>query len=114
MCKFRAKADSDGQRLRNDFTDIHRMRVEMGIKLLSIQPRKPNQNASIERFNRSFRDEFIEANLFNSIEEAQEAAYVWGTDYNEFRPHEFLGDKTPMEFRPTIFNSGISSFVLST
>jgi putative transposase len=62
----------------------------------------------------NFRDEFIEANLFNSIAEAQEAVDVWVTDYNEFRPHEFLGDKTPMEFRSTIFNSEISSFGLST
>jgi len=35
------------------------------------------------------------------------------TDYNEFRPHESLGDKTPLEFRPRTFKSGISSFSLS-
>ena len=87
---------------------------EMGIELLFIQPGKPNQNAFVERFNRSFRDEVLDANLFNSIAEAQEAADVWVTDYNEFRPHESLGDKPPMEFRPRIFNSGISSFGLST
>jgi putative transposase len=85
----------------------------MGIALLFIQPAKPNQNAFVERFNRSFRDDVLDANLFNSIE-AQEAADVWVTDYNEFRPHEPLGDKTPMEFRPRIFKSGVSSFGLST
>ena len=41
-------------------------------------------------------------------------ADVLVTDYNEFRPYESLGDITPMEFRPRIFNSGISSFGLST
>ena len=87
---------------------------EMGIELLFIQPGKPNQNAFVERFNRSFRDEVPDANLINSIAEAQEGADVWVTDYNELRPHESLGDKTPMEFRPRIFNSGISSFGLST
>jgi putative transposase len=86
---------------------------EMGIELLFIQPGKPNQNVFVERFNRSFRDEVLDANLFNSIAEAQEAADVWVTDYNEFRTHESLGDKTPMEFRPRIFKSGISSFGLS-
>lgn len=86
---------------------------EMGIALLFIQSRKPNQNAFVERFNRSFRDEVLDANLFNSIAEAQEAADVWVTDYNEFRPHESLGDKTPMEFRSRIFQSGVSSFGLS-
>jgi len=87
---------------------------EMGIELLYIQPGKPNQNAFVERFNRSFRDEVLDANLFNSIAEAQEAADVWVTDYNEFRPHESLGDKTSMEFRPRMLKSGISSFGSST
>ena len=93
------------------FTDWAEMH---DVRLLFIQPGKPNQNAFVERFNRSFREEVLDANLFNSIAEAQEAADVWVTDYNEFRPHESLGDKTPMEFRPRTFKSGISSFSLST
>jgi putative transposase len=72
------------------------------------------QNAFVERFNRSFRDEVLDTNFFNSIAEAQEAADVWVTNYNEFKPHESHGDKTPVEFRPRIFQSGISSFGLST
>ena len=87
---------------------------EMGIALLFIQPGKPNQNAFVERFNRSFRDEVLDANLFNSIAEAQEAADVWVTDYNEFRPHERLSDRTPMECRTRIFQSGVSSFCFAT
>jgi putative transposase len=85
-----------------------------GIELLFIQPGKPNQNAFVERFNRSFREEVLDANLFNSISEAQEAADDWVIDYNEFRPHDSLGDKTPMEFMPRIFKPGISSSDLST
>jgi len=38
---------------------------EKGIGLLFIQPGKPNQYAFVERFNRSFRDEDLVANLFN-------------------------------------------------
>jgi putative transposase len=56
----------------------------------------------------------LDANLFNSIAEAQEAAEIWVMDYNEFRPHDSLGDKTPMEFMPRTFKTGISSFELST
>ncbi len=64
---------------------------------------KPNQNAFVERFNRSFRDEVLNANLFNSVDQAQEAADDWVQDYNEFRPHESLGDVAPMEFMPRKF-----------
>jgi putative transposase len=87
---------------------------EKGITLLFIQPGKPNQNAFIERFNRSFREEVLDANLFDSIAEAQEAADGLVMDYNEFRPHDSLCDKTPMEFMPRTFKTGISSFELST
>ena len=46
---------------------------EKAIALLFIQPGRPNQNSFVERFNRSFRDEVLDANLFNSIAETQEA-----------------------------------------
>ena len=85
---------------------------EQGIVLMFIQPGKPNQNAFVERFNRSFRDEVLNANLFNSVDQAQEAADDWVQDYNEFRPHESLGDVAPMEFMPRKFVKEISSFKL--
>lgn len=50
------------------------------IRLIFIQPGKPNQNAFIERFNRSFRTEVLNANLFNTIDEVQEAADQWVMD----------------------------------
>ena len=44
---------------------------------LFIQPGKPNQNAFIERFNRSFRQEVLDAWLFNVVSEVQTAADDW-------------------------------------
>ena len=85
-----------------------------GIALVYIQPGKPKQNPFVDRFNRSFRDEVLDANLFNNISQAQEAADAWVADYNEFRPHDSLGDMTPMEFRSRAFKPGISSIGLST
>jgi len=55
-----------------------------------------------------------DVNLFNSIAEAQEAADGLVMDYNEFRSHGSIGDKTPMEFMPRTFKTGFSSFELST
>ena len=93
------------------FTDWARLH---GIRLLYIQPGKPNQNAFIERFNKSFRDEVLDANLFNSLSEVQEAADDWLLDYNECRPHESLGNVPPIAFRARIFNQDVSRFNLST
>ncbi len=85
-----------------------------GVQLLFIQPGKPNQNAFIERFNKSFRVEVLDANLFNSISEVQAAADDWLIDYNKYRPHESLGDVPPAAFLPRVFNPDVSSFNLFT
>ena len=82
------------------------------ITLRFIQPGKPNQNAFIERFNKSFREEVLDANLFNTLSEALEAAEEWLKDYNEYRPHESLGDLQPAVFKSRIFKSESSSFKL--
>lgn len=85
-----------------------------GIKLLFIQPGKPNQNAFIERFNRSFRQEVLDAWLFNAVSEVQTAADDWLADYNEYRPHDSLGNVPPAVFKPRVFNQEVSTSGLST
>jgi putative transposase len=72
------------------------------IQMVHIQPGKPNQNAFIERFNRSFRYEILNAYLFASLKEVQEMAWEWMKDYNEQRPHEALNGMTPTSFREKI------------
>lgn len=84
------------------------------IKLLFIQPGKPNQNAFIERFNRSFRQEVLDPWLFNTVSEVHTAADDWLTDYNEYRPHDSLGNVPPAVFKPRAFNRRASTSELST
>ena len=72
---------------------------EAGMAIRYIQPGKPNQNAYIERFNRTYRDELLDQHLFASLEDVREATYWWMIEYNEQRPHDSLGDLTPMEAR---------------
>jgi putative transposase len=55
-------------------------------------------NAMIESFNGSLRDECLNVNWFLSIDDAREKIEKWRRDYNEFRPHSSLGDLTPRQF----------------
>ena len=70
-----------------------------GMAIRYIQPGKPNQNAYIERFNRTFREEVLDQHLFTRLDDVREAAYWWMFEYNEERPHDSLGDLTPAEYR---------------
>ncbi len=56
-----------------------------------IQPGKPAQNAYIERFNRSYREEILDAYLFQNIQQFQYLTDEWLDHYNGIRPHEALG-----------------------
>ncbi len=55
-------------------------------------------NAMIESFNGSFRDECLNVNWFFSIEDVREKIEPWRQDYNENRPHSSLGNISPEEF----------------
>lgn len=63
-----------------------------------IQKGKPAQNGIIERFNRTFREQVLDQNLFLNIEHAQEITDQWVNQYNQGWPHESLGFKSPMEY----------------
>ena len=71
---------------------------EHGIQLAHIQPGKPAQNAYIERFNRTFREDILDAYLFSSLEEVRHIVDPWMEEYNAVRPHEALRGFTPYQF----------------
>jgi len=68
------------------------------IKLEFSRPGKPVDNAFIESFNGSLRDECLNTNWFLSIEDVQSKLEAWRRYYNEFRPHSSLGNMTPSDF----------------
>jgi putative transposase len=67
-----------------------------------IQPGKPNHNAYTECFNCTFREEMLDQHLWASIDDVREAAWWWMLEYNEERPHDSLGDMTPVEYRQQV------------
>lgn len=69
------------------------------IDLQFIQPGRPMQNGFIERFNRSFRQDVLDANLFANLCEVKMLSYEFVEDYNHHRPHESLNDLSPVEYR---------------
>jgi len=68
-----------------------------GIRLDHIQPGKPQQNAYVERYNRTVRYDWLGHYLFESIAEAQDFATDWMWTYNHERPNMALGGITPKQ-----------------
>ena len=68
-----------------------------GIELQFIQPGKPQQNAYVERFNRTVRYDWLSQYIFETIQQVQEAATDWLWTYNNERPNMALGGITPRQ-----------------
>jgi len=68
---------------------------KQGIALTYIQPGKPQQNAYVERYNRTVRHEWLDLYIFETIEEVQQIATEWLWTYNNERPNMGIGGVTP-------------------
>lgn len=67
------------------------------ITLIHTQPGNPQQNAYVERYNRTVRYDWLTQNLFDSLEEVQHGATAWLWTYNNERPNMALGGITPRQ-----------------
>ncbi len=78
-------------------TPVGKLGRKSDIKLDFIQPGNPQQNAYIERFNRTVRYDWLTQYLFGSIDEVQVHATQWLWTYNNERPNMGLGGITPKQ-----------------
>lgn len=67
------------------------------IKLAFIQPGNPQQNAYVERYNRTVRYDWLGQHLFDSIGEVQDCATQWLWTYNHERPNMANDGLTPKQ-----------------
>ncbi len=74
------------------------------IEIEFIEPGKPIQNAYVESFNSSFRDEYLNEELFADLDDAKKKIERWRKLYDEKRPHSALGMKTPKQFEEEFNN----------
>lgn len=61
-------------------------------------PGSPWEKGYIESFNGRFRDEFLEAEEFESVPDARSKGQWFRREFNTIRPYSVLGYKTPQEF----------------
>ena len=71
--------------------------AEKQIHLAFIQPGKPTQNAYIERFNRIFREDVLDAYWFDDLEQLRLIIEKWRWDYNHNHPHSSLSGQSPID-----------------
>lgn len=88
---------------------------ESGVRLRLIEPGKPNQNAYIESFNGSLRDECLNEHWFPTLLHARTTIERWRREYNDERPKKALGGMTPSDYARRLaagavtINSGLDS-----
>ena len=67
----------------------------LDVKTAFITPGSPWENGYNESFNGRFRDEFLNREIFYTLEEARILTDQWRHHYNHIRPHTSLGYKPP-------------------
>jgi putative transposase len=72
---------------------------QRGLKLFVLPPRSPKLNGSVERAQRTHREEFYEVtDAAVAVGPLNRSLQAWERVYNTVRPHQALGYLTPQEF----------------
>jgi putative transposase len=69
------------------------------VKLVFSRPGTPTDNPFIEAFNGRFRQECLDQNWFESLDDARTIIEAWRKDYNTVRPHTSLDHLAPVAYK---------------
>jgi transposase InsO family protein len=99
---IRINADNGGpwgspSKVEHGLTELSVWLIRHGITVSHSAPRHPQTNGKIERFHRSLKAEVLNGRSFTDLAHAQAAFERWRTVYNHERPHEALGQQTPIQ-----------------
>jgi len=66
------------------------------VRHLLIEPRRPQTNGKVERFQQTMAREWAYGLTYRSSEDRRRALPHWLTHYNEHRPHSGIGNRSPV------------------
>lgn len=103
----RRERPPDHADIREEMREIAGRRRRFGYRRVGVMlARKPQQNAFIESFNGSLRDELLNEEVFDSLADARRKLAVWRYDYNNVMPHSSLANRTPAQARRAFLQDG--------
>ena len=68
-----------------------------GLRQEFITPHNPQQNGMVERVIRTLKEQCVHRHRFENLQHASRVISDWISFYNQRRPHQALGMKTPVE-----------------
>ena len=71
--------------------EIRQWLMDLGVKILYIEPGSSWDNGTIELFNGKLSNKLLNVELFSTLFEAQVLIENWRRDGNQIRPHSALG-----------------------
>jgi transposase InsO family protein len=77
-------------------SELRRLLAERRIRHLTTQPRRPQTNGKVERFQQTMAREWAYGLTYRSSTDRSKALPHWLRYYNEQRPHSGIGDRPPI------------------
>jgi transposase InsO family protein len=77
-------------------SELRELLAARGIRHLTTQPRRPQTNGKVERFQQTMAREWAYGLTYRSSADRSRALPHWLRYYNEQRPHSGIGDRPPI------------------